>query len=193
MAALTPGVVARAKPGNSVSGDAWRLLESAGRCLLVMADGLGSGPAAHEASERAVAVVAEQPERSLLDHLDACHQRLRGTRGAAVGVLAISPGDHHISFAGLGNVEVRTGTGSNFKPVATNGIVGHNYRPPRVYEAEYRPGELLVMHTDGLSTRFDLDQQLRSPFETEQELAERLAAEHAREHDDLAIVVLRLP
>lgn len=193
MVALSFGVVARAKPGNRVSGDCWRLLESDHHNLVVVADGLGSGPAANEASERAVAVVAERPERSLASHLEACHERLRGTRGAAVGVLAVRPGEHRVAFAGLGNVEVRTGSGSGFKPVATNGIVGHNYRPPRVYEAEYQPGELLVMHTDGLSTRFDLDHELRAPFESEQELAERLAAGHARENDDLVIVVLRLP
>ncbi len=107
--------------------------------------------------------------------------------------MRIRPEVQRVSFAGVGNVEVRTVHSSEFRPISTNGIVGGNYRTPKLFEAEYRPQEWLVMHSDGLRNRFDLDRELREPFTTGRELAERLAAEHARDTDDLTVLVVQLP
>jgi hypothetical protein len=193
MATLNYGVVERPKPGNYESGDAWRVIESLGEWLIAVADGLGSGPAAARASRAAMECLATRPGEPLIRLLEACDQALQGTRGAAIGLLRVRPAEHYVAFAGVGNIEVRTVESSDFRPISTNGIVGGNYRAPKLFEAEYRPSEWLVIHSDGLRHHFDLDRELREPFGAGKELAERLAASHAREADDLTVIAVQLP
>jgi len=193
MAPLNHGVVERPKPGNVESGDAWRVIELPDGWLLAVVDGLGSGSPAARASRAAMETIAARSEQPLIRILEACDQALQGTRGAAIGLLRIRRQDHRVEFAGVGNIEVRTVQSSDFRPISTNGIVGGNYRAPKLFEAEYRPFEWLVMHSDGLRNHFDLDRELREPFATGRELAERLAAAYTRDSDDLTVLAVQLP
>ncbi|MBI2301451.1 MAG: SpoIIE family protein phosphatase [Armatimonadetes bacterium] len=189
---MSYGVVHRPKPGNSVSGDCWWVLERPGRTLVGLADGLGSGPAAASAAERAAEVTTEHADLPLPDILDECDRELQNTRGAAVGLLAVYTDERLVEYAGVGNVEVRTTWNSGFKPVSTNGIVGANYRSPRIYRGEYREGETIVLHSDGLRTAFDLDQELQRADGAAQSFADRLADSYGRELDDVTVLVLQL-
>ena len=192
MAPVAWGVVQQAKAGYAECGDTWGLWQDGPRVLMLVADGLGSGAPAREASERAVRLVSQMRDEPLRRLLSLCDTALQGTRGAAVGLLAVDGDERRVSYAGVGNVEVRTGATSRFKPVPTNGIVGANYREPKVFEQVYVPGEWVVMHSDGLKTRFDLDQELRAAPGSAQDLADRLAASFARTGDDLTVLVCQL-
>lgn len=194
------GVVQRAKPGNLVSGDAWCLVEGEAGLLLCVVDGLGSGEPAHRAAAAQLEVVRQQADRSLPSILEASHAALLNTRGAATALLRIDPVARQVSFAGVGNVEARTRHDWHFNPLSLRGIVGaNNFRQPRVYEAAYQPGEWIVLHTDGLRARFDLELELMRAGQSgvlaggPQALAEQLCADHARDNDDLTVVVMQLP
>ena len=67
---------------ETVSGDAWVALTAVGGSSLMLADGLGHGPEAAEASERACAAL--RPAESVEATLERVHDALRPTRGAAV-------------------------------------------------------------------------------------------------------------
>lgn len=193
MAALTVVAVERAKPGATVCGDAYQVIERPERTLVAVVDGLGSGPAARSAAELALEAVtdhADEPLESILGH---CHTALLETRGAAVGLLGVRPADRVAEFCGVGNIEVRTLPESAFRPLSTNGIVGANHRAPRVFSAPYRPGEVVLMYTDGLRSSFDLETELMRPHNSLVDLAERLADQHGRGSDDLTLVVVSLP
>ena len=51
-------------------------------------------------------------------------------------------------------------------------------------------GDLLVMFTDGISSRFDLS-KIEAASEGPQALADYLLSNHAKEHDDAGCVVIR--
>lgn len=194
------GVVQRAKPGNLVSGDAWCLVEIEGGLLLCVCDGLGSGEQAYLAARAQIDTVQAQAERPLPDILAVCHTALLSTRGAAAALLRVDTVNHRVAFAGVGNIEARTRRDWAFHPLSLRGIVGaNNFRAPRVYEADYVPGEWIVLHTDGLRSRFDLELELMRAAQSgsladgPQALAESLCADHARETDDLTVVVMQLP
>ncbi len=192
MAALNYGVVLRPKQGQTDCGDTWRIIAGDDRTLVVLADGLGSGGLAALASRRAVETVEEHRRETLVQIMQRCDEALRETRGAAVGILAVDHAQRQVSYVGVGNIEVRTCSDSSFKPISTNGIVGANYRAPKLFTHTYSGGEWLVLHSDGLSTRFDLDRELRRPLGSAQEFADRLAEGYARGNDDLAVLVMRL-
>ena len=83
------GVINLAKPGESVSGDAW-LSESYGRrTICAIVDGLGHGPLAAQAAVLAIESLREHREASLSEQIDFAHGALRSTRGAALGVAEI--------------------------------------------------------------------------------------------------------
>jgi hypothetical protein len=194
------GVVQRAKSGNAVCGDAWLAHDAGERWLICVADGLGSGPAAREAAVGATDAVRANDALSLPDILSSCHEALRSTRGAAVGLLAVDPVERKVAFAGVGNVEARTRREWSFSPLSLPGIVGAtNFRLPRVYEASFESGEWVVLHSDGLRSRFDLEIELARAAASglvqrgAQALAEDLAERFSRDGDDVTLVVLQLP
>lgn len=72
---------------EQVCGDAWAVITvEAGRHLVIVADGLGHGELAAEASIKAIRVAQQNYQRSPKEILDLMHGALRGTRGAAVAI-----------------------------------------------------------------------------------------------------------
>src|SRR5687767_14264555 len=99
------GAVRVAKRGEYECGDDWGLVShESGRVTLTVADGLGHGNAAAEASRRAVEVAADHTADSpgvILNHL---HAGLRATRGAALAVAQFDSTGPALQYAGLGNI-----------------------------------------------------------------------------------------
>ncbi|GAA2586484.1 SpoIIE family protein phosphatase [Streptomyces roseoviolaceus] len=138
------------------SGDAWSQVYGGDRVTLLLADGLGHGPKAAEASGAAVAElrgVADLPPAEILRHLG---RTLRPTRGAAVSVAQLDVPSGQLSFAGVGNVGGRLRTDGTWKPLLSHpGIVGAQAPASvPVQRLPWREDSLLVLHSDGLPGRW---------------------------------------
>jgi len=72
--------------GELECGDGWIAQESARGLRITVADGLGHGALAAEASAMAIRTAREQPEETATALLARIHGALRATRGAAVAV-----------------------------------------------------------------------------------------------------------
>src|SRR4029079_12002493 len=101
---VSAGGVCGMMEGETVSGDDFGIMDVDGRTRVVVADGLGHGHAAREASKAAIEVSRASASESIGHVLEAIHQRLRPTRGAAVALAEIDPGRRALCFAGLGNI-----------------------------------------------------------------------------------------
>lgn len=186
------GMVQQAKPGNLVSGDGVRVIRRPERHLVVVADGLGSGPEARRAAVTALRAAGQRADAELAEIIRHCHEALTDTRGAALAVLAVWPRTRRVQFAGLGNVELRTCRRCPLNALSTSGIVGANYRPPRVFDAECPSSSWLVVYTDGLQAKFDLERELAECDLEPQALARHLAERYSRANDDLGLVTIHL-
>ncbi len=138
------------------SGDAWSRVRGGDRVTLLLADGLGHGAKAAEASDAAVAElrgVAELPPAEILRHLG---RALRPTRGAAVSVAQLDLVSGQLAFAGIGNVGGRLRTDGTWKPLLSHpGIVGAQAPASvPVQRVPWRDDSLLVLHSDGLPSRW---------------------------------------
>lgn len=193
MAALNYGLVQHPKPGQQVSGDAWLVLEREEGILIAMADGLGSGESAREAAEAAVQCLRQATEWEVSRLLEACHEALIPSRGAALALLLIEPRRAHLACVIVGNVEVRASQSSRIKPIPSNGIVGAHYHPLRPFSCHYTPGELVAVHTDGVSKAFDFDLAIAQVGPQPQELAHHLVHHFSRPNDDVTMLVAELP
>ncbi|MFC3349133.1 SpoIIE family protein phosphatase [Streptomyces echinoruber] len=150
--------------GAEYSGDAWAWVRAGERLTLMLADGLGHGPAAARASgaaARAVHRFAHLRPAELLRRLD---EALRDTRGAAVAVAQVEEdgresggeGGGVLRFAGIGNIGARLREGDGWRPLLSRpGIVGV-HRPATVAEEEvpWAADRLLILHSDGLPSRW---------------------------------------
>ncbi|MEG8276106.1 ATP-binding SpoIIE family protein phosphatase [Streptomyces sp. AHA2] len=138
------------------SGDAWTRVRSGDRLTLLLADGLGHGEKAAEASTAAVTALrdlAELPPPEILRRLGPA---LRPTRGAAVAVARADLSAGRLDFAGIGNIGARLRTGGAWKPLLSRpGIVGAQAPADvPVQSGPWYEDSLLVLHSDGLPGRW---------------------------------------
>lgn len=138
------------------SGDAFAWARSGARVTLLLADGLGHGEKAAEASSAAVEELHRGADLPPADLLRRLHAALRTTRGAAVGVAQLDQDTGQLSFAGVGNIGARLRTGTSWQPFVSHpGIVGAHF-PATVplRRAAWQQDSLLVLHSDGLPGRW---------------------------------------
>lgn len=187
---LSYGLIHQPVVGETTCGDAYLVLDRGSFVLVAVVDGLGHGPHAHEAAEKAIAYLEAHAEAAPQVLLEGCHRALRGTRGAVLALARIEREHGTLIHAGLGNIETRIVTEHKvFRPVSVNGIVGHQAFKFRTETFPFAPGDLLVMHSDGISDRFEVKAASRG--RDLQLLASQIAHEHGRHHDDQLLLILR--
>jgi anti-sigma regulatory factor (Ser/Thr protein kinase) len=194
-AVLEIGAVCLPKAGEEISGDGWAATAMAGgRTLIIIADGLGHGPLAADASNAALAAFHDEAPsgRGPADILAEIHRRLRSTRGAAVAIAEISPVSEELRFAGLGNVAaVVISSGSRRGLVSHNGIAGGTPTAPRELSYPFAPQSLLVMASDGLATHWDLGRYAGAASHHPAVVSALLCRDFSRGRDDLTVVAVR--
>ncbi len=192
---LKIGAVCLPIAGEEMSGDAWAAASMAGgRTLIVIADGLGHGPLAADASAVALEAFHEEAPsgRGPAEILGEIHRRLRSTRGAAVAIAEISPASEEIRFAGLGNVAAVVISGAARRGlVSHNGIAGGTPTPPRELSYPFLPQSLLVMASDGIGTHWDLARYAGAAAHHPAVVSALLCRDFSRGRDDLTVVAVR--
>ncbi|HEY8355916.1 MAG TPA: ATP-binding protein [Ramlibacter sp.] len=190
--AIAVGAIALAAPGERVCGDAWAFAIDGDRAALIVADGLGHGPDAAEASKAAVAAFAQDPMTSPAAMLASVHARLRSTRGAAVLVLQADGTEGVVRSAGAGNVMGRLISGTTDRTILSqHGTAGVTIRTPDEASTAWPPHALLVACSDGIATRWQAD-VLAPVLGRDPVLAAAiLVRDQSRGRDDATAAVLR--
>jgi len=185
---LSFGKAQRPHVNETVCGDSTWIGEGE-RPLIAVVDGLGHGPLAAEASRAFARFVSNHVEEPLDLLLQDGGRAIAHTRGVAASLVRLDPQAGRMWFAGVGNVELRSAGPSRIAPVTHPGILGRPLRrPPRVFEATIAAGDLLVIFSDGISSRLDAK---RLDGIAPQEAAQMVLREHGKDHDDATVVVVR--
>jgi hypothetical protein len=188
---LTIAVATRPYIGEVENGDLAQVDWSDDRCRIAVIDGLGHGAQAAADAAQAAAVLHQHPELLPSDALNLCHRALRGRRGAAMSVATIDLGRYRLFFAGIGNVEARLYRDSQVERlISYRGIVGMTMRTVRIFEYELESAWSLVLHTDGVSARFD-DGVVLNGDACVDEAAQAIIDGWGRERDDATVVLVR--
>jgi anti-sigma regulatory factor (Ser/Thr protein kinase) len=173
-------------------GDSWTVAATPGGLTLIVADGLGHGPDAATASRRVVEVAHGRQGLPPAALMQAAHLASRGTRGAATAIVQLD-GSDQLRFAGVGNIAVCVigAEGRRQHLVSHNGIVGGNMRKVQEYVAVWNEHSTLVMHSDGIGTKWNLDLYPGLEARHPALIAAVLYRDFARGRDDLTVVVLK--
>jgi anti-sigma regulatory factor (Ser/Thr protein kinase) len=177
--------------GETACGDAWHVTSVRQRITVLVVDGLGHGPAADLVAAIALRgaprLVTGSPE-SALSGFDTA---MRGTRGAALSMTVVDTKARTVRFSGVGNVDGRIVSNDPAHYLAPQGgIVGHTMPVPRASDAPWPPGSRLVMHSDGVSSRWRMDAYPGLLLAHPALVAGVLYRDFGRERDDATVVVL---
>lgn len=199
--ASTPDIATRARfsigavsvpaPGEVVCGDAWRLAEKGDELAIMVADGLGHGPHAAEAAARVSNAFAEDPFSGTDVFFQRAHHAAHGSRGAAVACCHInSLGE--MRYSGVGNIAgTLMGLESRRGLPTQNGTVGVEMRQAvAVAPYQWQERGLLVMHSDGLTSRWTLDTYPGLLVRHPAIVAGVLYRDFLRGRDDATVVVI---
>lgn len=187
---LQCGAVCVPKAHEEVCGDGWAMDQRADGGRVLVVDGLGHGPEAHRAARRALDVLAHEKGGAAAT-LEAAHDALRSTRGAAVAVADLDVLARRVRFAGLGNVTAAVfGAGRRHNMVSVNGTAGHGTVRARAFEYAWEPRGTLVMASDGLGTRWALDDYPGLAARDPSLIAAVLYRDHTRRRDDVTVVAV---
>ena len=181
-----------AKEGQDANGDAWDCRTLDGGLAVLVCDGLGHGTFASHASREAVDTFRHAEWRSAKDMLATIDRALHSTRGAAGAIAFIETGTNRVRYCGVGNISACIVTGDVSRHlVSHNGILGHGAARMTEFDYDLAAESLLVMHSDGISARWqpaDLGGAWgRHPCL----VAGLLYRDFARGGDDVAAVVIK--
>ena len=186
------GAVCLPIEGEDVCGDAWSAEVHGDSLTLLVADGLGHGPDAAKASLAAVAVLLANSGKSPAILMGSAHSALHGTRGAAVAITQINAAQNEIKFAGVGNIAVSIFINAGRKHLLShNGIVGSNLRKLQEIDQVWESEGLLIAHSDGLGTRWELERYPGLSRIHPSLIAAILYRDFTRGRDDVTVVVVR--
>ncbi len=179
-------------PGETVSGDSWIVHESTNELRILLADGLGHGIFAHEASAAATgaASISRFDSPGLL--MDALHAKLKPTRGAAASAAYASLESRQVTFCGVGNVAGMVVTQDSRRQMVTgNGTLGRESRKMQEFRYPFDSDSLIVVHSDGLTTNWSLEKYPGLFRRHPSVIAAVLFRDCRRTRDDASVVVAR--
>jgi anti-sigma regulatory factor (Ser/Thr protein kinase) len=184
------GAINVAMAGEIDCGDAWHLVEDANGIAMMVVDGLGHGTFAAEAARTCVEAFKQSPTDTPLEILQRANRSMSKTRGGAAACARINSG--RLSYAGVGNINGRL-----LSPERSQGLVSHNgtlgMHQRHAQQSEYPvpSGSLLVMHSDGVSARWDFTKRPGLIDAHPAVIAATLYRDHGRGRDDATVLVVR--
>ncbi len=185
------GAVSVAKAGEEVCGDSWAIDQDGDVATLLVADGLGHGQEAAEASVQAVRLFHRFHGHQVPTLLDYIHGGLRATRGAAVSIARCDPRAKQVRFAGIGNVVGALASRNEFRRmVSMPGTAGYNVRKIQSFDYPFSGG-LIILCSDGLSTNWTLDRYPNLAASHATLIAAILYRDFARRRDDATVLVAK--
>jgi anti-sigma regulatory factor (Ser/Thr protein kinase) len=187
------GVSQHSLHDDPACGDTWHVTLGEQRVSALLIDGLGHGEEAERAAKAGAQAFAQSPFSAPQYLLGELHQAMNGTRGGAVAIAQYEGARDSIAFIGIGNIGATLVGGERPRGLASHpGIVGGQYRKGQVFDYAHVRGNLLIMFSDGLQSRWNLQAYPGLVFRHPAVIAAVLHRDFCRGRDDVTVLVLDL-
>jgi anti-sigma regulatory factor (Ser/Thr protein kinase) len=189
---LDLGAATRPHPGMRLNGDGFVIQHAEGVALTAVIDGLGHGQYAHRAALKAREYVERHMEQDLTHLFRGVDRACRGTRGVVMAVARFQWAEGRLTFGSIGDIAARVfGSPEPVHFRIRRGILGSQAPQPVVTSHPWDPAGVLVLHSDGLSSRWrwsDFPDLVSRPAT---EAARHLLNRLAKDNDDATVVVVK--
>ncbi len=188
-------IMSKPFPGEALSGDDAIVIQSDRDFVAAVADGLGHGPEAREASNRAMEVVSRNAQTDLGAMALAVNEELAGTRGCAISIVRYSKAEGTLESISAGDVRAHLyhlRDAHFFTP--TPMVLGTGQSRPqklRIESVPVKPGSILAIFTDGLKSRTNLKGALDVLRQPAIAIAQHMLDTESRPDDDALVLVCR--
>jgi hypothetical protein len=189
------GAASRPLDAERGMGDGGLVLNLPQGTLLAVVDGVGHGAAAAFAAQSAISRLESAAGPDLRATVSACHDGLKPTRGAAMGLAWLDRSASTLTWLGVGSIagvlHRRLCARTAAAPLMPQGggVVGRRLPTLRPVAMTVQAGDTIVLGTDGLDPGFIRD--LPTDLWSEQRVAEQLIRTHATGQDDAFVLVAR--
>lgn len=187
------GVYGRPHPDERTSGDGALFVRRDDALVLGVCDGLGHGEPARDAARAATSALRRHAALSPGEQLAACDRALGGTRGAVMTILHVDDREGRIDAASAGNVTTILAHHRSERRLGGLSTTLGGARPARfaTERTAIDPRDVIVVFTDGLSSRSTLADDRDLWFQHPAAVAQRLVERFARATDDVLVAVVR--
>jgi serine/threonine protein phosphatase PrpC len=191
-APLAVDAATRPHPGMTANGDAFVIKHWGEDTLVAVIDGLGHGPFAQRAAQTAQQYVESHVDQPLDVIFRGVGRACRATRGVVMALARFDWGGTRLTFASIGNIEARVfGSVEPMDFAIRRGIVGVNAPNPVVTQHRWQPNHVLVLHSDGVTTRWRWEDFRDLKSASASVMARRLLHALAKDDDDATVLVVK--
>lgn len=175
-------------------GDAYLVRSADQGVLIAVVDGLGHGPEAAQAAQRAIQTLERSTQTLPSALASECHRALQSTRGAVMGIAFVDVHADALTWIGVGDVRAVLQRVEPSGPVKAealfthNGVVGRSLPPLRPVMRSLLVGDTMIFATDGI--RSTLLPEPRGNGSVER-IANGLLERFATASDDALVLVAR--
>lgn len=188
---MKAGVARRAVAHARDCGDQCAYWTAGPRTTLCIADGLGHGELAADASAAAIRYVGDHLTRPLGEIFAGCDGAISSTRGVAMAVVEVDAAESRLTYAAVGNTRGQIFGRRKSLLRSDYGIVGGGFRRLNAETLPFAPGDLLVLWTDGIPEFIDIMRYGPDVRSDPQLLADRVITDYAIATDDAAVLAFR--
>jgi negative regulator of sigma-B (phosphoserine phosphatase) len=175
-----------------VNGDGVFMSGDEEQLFLGIVDGAGHGPDAHIIAQASCEFVKTNMEMELPDLMSGLHEKLRGTRGG-VGIIGkLNYDSLEFSYVAIGNVVLRKIGSSSKRAVSQDGVLGYSIRTPREQSMQLEANDILIMHTDGITSIFDENDYPEVRRDNAEVIANTLISKFGKNNDAATCIVVRV-
>lgn len=177
---------------ESVSGDKTLVINREEATLLAVIDGTGHGAEAHLVSLAMANYLSESiawaDPSKLIEQL---HAISSPTIGAAVGIAIINHHDQSVTFSGVGNISAYILGHQDISFVSQDGSVGVNLRRTRNETYPLVAGNIILLHSDGIQSRFFTRYNHELKRRSADEFMDYIFSNFDKDHDDASCIIYR--
>ncbi|CAM3944878.1 Serine/threonine-protein kinase RsbT [Pseudomonas reidholzensis] len=190
---LRIGVSQHSLHDDPACGDTWHVALGERRLSALVVDGLGHGEEAERAAKAGAQAFALSPFSEPASLLGELHYAMSGTRGGAAAIAQYDADADRLAFIGIGNIGATLVGGERPRGLASHpGIVGGQYRKGQVFDYAHVKGNLLILFSDGLQSRWSLQTYPGLALRHPAIIATVLHRDFCRGRDDVTVLVIDL-
>jgi len=161
-------------------------------CFLGLVDALGHGHEAHEVARLAIDHIEAHFREDLVVMMRGLHERLKGSKGAVAALCLLNTATGQLLHVGVGNITVKMMGSNPCAFVPRDGVIGFQVPAPRLNTRTVFPGDVLVMHSDGIREHFSPLDHAGLLEGDARVIAGRMLEHFSKRDDDASCIVLRV-
>jgi len=181
----------RPLPGEQACGDTGFVQQAEGCLFAVLIDVLGHGDGAARVADVARAFCAAHCMEQPASVIEGLHAQLHGSVGAVADCVRIALASGELTYAGMGNITTRIFGNRSQQLVSRDGVIGYHMPSPITRTLHLTDGDLVLMYSDGISSRFDIE-DLRDVLASDVEhITACLMERFGKQTDDASCLAIR--